>query len=215
MTDTAAQLDALALTETVRQRLVDFTLDSNYVSDPFLTAVCRSVWGGHPGAGGLVAEPWIEGAFPAQIAQDKPRTLDELVAARLFDASLCTHLDKPERVPRHRPLYTHQREAIRLAQQPTQDGRRPALVVTAGTGAGKTESFLLPLLNDLAQARDAAGPDWKKGGVKCLILYPMNALVNDQVDRIYAWLREQKTKGKDPLTLFHFTGETPENARAC
>jgi len=213
MTDTAAQLDALALTETVRQRLVDFTLDSNYVRDPILTAVCRSVWGGHPDAGGLVAEPWIEGAFPAQIAQDKPRTLDELVAAGLFDASLCSHLDKPERVPRHRPLYTHQREAIRLAQQPTPDGSRPALVVTAGTGAGKTESFLLPLLNDLAQARDAGGPDWKKGGVKCLILYPMNALVNDQVDRIYGWLRAQRAKGKDPLTLFHFTGETPEDAR--
>ena len=212
MTSTAAQLDALALTETVRQRLVDFTLDNNYVRDPILTAICRAVWGGHPNAGGLVAEPWIEGAFPAEIAQNGPRTLDELVAAGLFDAALCAHLDKPERVPRHRPLYTHQREAIRLAQQPTQDGIRPALVVTAGTGAGKTESFLLPLLNDLARARDVAGSDWKKGGVKCLILYPMNALVNDQVDRIYAWLGAQKTKEKDPLTLFHFTGETPENA---
>ncbi len=212
MTDHAAQLDALALTETVRQRLVDFTLDSNYVRDPTLTTVCQSVWGGPPDLGGLVAEPWIEGAFPAEITQERPRTLDELVAAGLFDAALCAHLDKPERVPRHRPLYTHQREAIRLAQQPTRDGTRPALVVTAGTGAGKTESFLLPLLNDLARARDAAGPDWKKGGVKCLILYPMNALVNDQVDRLYAWLRAQKTKGKDPLTLFHFTGETPENA---
>jgi len=212
VTDTAAQLDALALTETIRQRLVDFTLDNNYVRDPALTAACRSVWGGPPQAGGLVAEPWIEGAFPAEIAKDAPRTLDELAASGLFDAAMCSHLDRPERVPRHRPLYTHQREAIRLAQEPRPDGTRPALVVTAGTGAGKTEAFLLPLLNDLARARDAAGQDWKEGGVKCLILYPMNALVNDQVDRIYAWLRAQKTKGKHPVTLFHFTGETPENA---
>ena len=211
MTDTAAQLDALALTETVRQRLVDFTLDSNYVRDPSVTAVCRSLWSGSPNAGGLVAEPWIEGAFPAEIAKGWPQTLGELTQEGQFNAALCAHLNKPERVPSSRPLYTHQREAIRLAQQPAPEGSRPALVVTAGTGAGKTESFLLPLLNDLAQARDADGPDWQQEGVKVLILYPMNALVNDQVDRIYMWLKGQKIKGKAPLTLFHFTGETPEN----
>lgn len=211
--NTAAQLDALALTETIRQRLVDFTLDNNYARDPDVTAVCRSIWSGAPSAGGLVAEPWIEGAFPAELAKDYPRTLGELMAEGQFNAPLCAHLDKTERVPSGRPLYAHQREAIWLAQEPAPDGSRPALVVTAGTGAGKTESFLLPLLNDLAKARDTAGPDWNQGGVKCLILYPMNALVNDQVDRIYSWLKGQKTKGKPPLTLFHFTGETPENAR--
>jgi DEAD/DEAH box helicase domain-containing protein len=211
MTETAAQLDALALTETVRQRIVDFTLDSNYVRDPAVNTVCRSLWSGSPDTGGLVADPWIEGAFPAEIAQGRPQTLGELTQDGKFNAALGTHLDKPERVPSSRSLYTHQREAIWLAQQPTPGGLRPALVVTAGTGAGKTESFLLPLLNDLAQARDANGPDWQQSGVKVLILYPMNALVNDQVDRIYEWLKKQDVEGKPPLTLFHFTGETPED----
>jgi hypothetical protein len=44
-------------------------------------------------------------------------------------------------------------------------------------------------------------------GVSAIILYPMNALVTDQVDRLMAWL-----KGQDRITAFHFTSETPEDA---
>ena len=43
--------------------------------------------------------------------------------------------------------------------------------------------------------------------MRCLILYPTNALVADQVDRIYRWLQ-----GQNSLTVFHFTSETPEDA---
>ena len=84
---------------------------------------------------------------------------------------------------------------------------KPAIVVMAGTGAGKTESFLLPLLNLLA-----SHPKREPGqGIQCLILYPMNALVNDQMERIYKWLQGQ---GANPaITCFHFTSETPEARR--
>ena len=76
----------------------------------------------------------------------------------------------------------------------------------AGTGAGKTEAFLLPMLNQLANTPRQEN----NSGIRCLILYPMNALVNDQVDRLYGWLR-----GQDRIKLFHFTSETPENYRAA
>jgi DEAD/DEAH box helicase domain-containing protein len=99
-----------------------------------------------------------------------------------------------------RSLYKHQAEAVRIARQSGPNGERPALVVTAGTGAGKTESFLLPALDEL----------WRHPGsgqsMRCLILYPMNALVNDQVERLHVWL-----KGQDRVRLFHFTSETPED----
>src|SRR5579863_4745842 len=45
--------------------------------------------------------------------------------------------------------------------------------------------------------------------MRCLILYPMNALVTDQVTRLYDLLQDQ-----DKLSLFHFTSETPENDRS-
>jgi len=77
-------------------------------------------------------------------------------------------------------------------------------VLQAPTGAGKTESFLLPVLRDLWQT-PRVGVD---GGMRCLVLYPMNALVSDQVERIYRWLQ-----GQNRLTVFHFTSETPEDKR--
>src|SRR5579883_1844767 len=200
MTEVAAHLDALALTDAVLQRLVDFSLDTNPVRDQRLRQICRDLWSGAPEQGGLISELWVEGAFPAETAAT---TLTDLVDAGAFDCDLCLHLDKRGAVPRHRPLYTHQEEAILSAQTLGPGGERPAIVITAGTGTGKTESFLLPLLNDLQQHPGSPG-----GGASCLILYPMNALVNDQVDRLYTWLQ-----GQDRMTLFHFTSETPENKR--
>lgn len=195
-----AQLNAIALSEAVKRRMVDFALDDHFVQDSQLVEICRAIWSGPPEKGGLLSDLWVEGAFPAKSSGE---TLANQVARGLFDQRLCLHLDKRGAVPQNRPLYLHQRDAILKAQTDYADGAKPALVITAGTGAGKTESFLLPILNDLVQHSESA-----EAGVKCLILYPMNALVNDQVDRLYDWLQ-----GQERLKLFHFTGETPEDKR--
>ena len=55
---------------------------------------------------------------------------------------------------------------------------RPTLVTT-GTGSGKTESFLIPLLDHCRRQRRAG-----QRGIKALVLYPMNALANDQARRV-------------------------------
>lgn len=81
---------------------------------------------------------------------------------------------------------------------------RQSIVVTAGTGAGKTESFLFPILSGLWDRPRKQGAN----GMRCLILYPMNALVTDQVNRLYELLDMQPK-----LSLFHFTSETPETDR--
>jgi len=196
------QLDAIQLSEALRKRLVDFSVDDNFVNDTKLREIFRHIWGGTPEQGGLVSELWIEGMFPSEISGE---TLDSLVAKNEFDALLCEQLDQRGAVPRKRSLYIHQLAAIRKSQASYPNGARPVVVVTAGTGTGKTESFLLPVLNELFSRRGLPRGD----GVQCLILYPMNALVNDQVDRLYAWL--QKQKNNPLITLFHFTSETPED----
>ena len=66
-----------------------------------------------------------------------------------------------------------------------QSGEKPSLVITAGTGAGKTEAFLLPILAGLWKQPRAPN----EHGMRCLILYPMNALVTDQVTRLYELLK--------------------------
>ena len=70
-----------------------------------------------------------------------------------------------------RPLHKHQEEALTLACRDDQ-----SLMVATGTGSGKTESFLFPIANRLLMEGDLEKP-----GVRCLIVYPMNSLANDQL----------------------------------
>jgi ATP-dependent helicase YprA (DUF1998 family) len=83
------------------------------------------------------------------------------------------------------PPYGHQAQAFRrLSSKPAEGSseafRRPQpTLVTTGTGSGKTESFLFPILDHVLRAQRAGIT-----GVKALILYPMNALANDQAGRL-------------------------------
>ncbi len=76
----------------------------------------------------------------------------------------------------HPDLYHHQERAVRAAVLDVQN-----IVVATGTGSGKTEAFLLPILNGLVREH-AAG--LLTTNVKAILLYPMNALANDQMKRI-------------------------------
>lgn len=82
-----------------------------------------------------------------------------------------------EHLPYERPLYLHQEIAIRKSSL---QGRN--LIVTTGTGSGKTETFLLPIINHLLNEKQAG--TLAKPGVRALMLYPMNALANDQLKRL-------------------------------
>ncbi|MGH7252448.1 MAG: DEAD/DEAH box helicase, partial [Nitrospiraceae bacterium] len=78
------------------------------------------------------------------------------------------------------PPYKHQSEAIHHSLI---DGKN--LLVMTGTGSGKTESFLLPILGKLAlEAKGEPSSFEENLAVRALILYPMNALVNDQLSRL-------------------------------
>lgn len=77
-------------------------------------------------------------------------------------------------------LYKHQENSL----YQTKKGEN--VIVTTGTGSGKTESFLIPIINELMEEKRARklGP-----GVRALIIYPMNALANDQMDRLRKLLK--------------------------
>ncbi len=140
--------------------------------------------------------PYLEATPPYLPGKSCSDLIDEGILEPGFTA-----LDSPA-LPLARPLYVHQEQAIRKVAA----GRN--VVVATGTGSGKTESFLLPILNSLV-AEDAAGT--LDAGVRALLLYPMNALANDQMKRLRRLLAEYPQ-----LTFGRYTGDTesdPKRAR--
>lgn len=103
-------------------------------------------------------------------------------------------------------LYVHQEQAIRLLHA---DDRNA--VVATGTASGKTESFLYPILLHLYRQHLAG--DLDAGGVRALILYPMNALANDQRERLGEICRAlAASKSAFRPTFGQYIGQTPYHA---
>lgn len=138
----------------------------------------------------LTKGPLLE-ATPAYAQGCTPR---ELIAEGVLSSGF-TRLDSPA-LPIDRPLFRHQEQAIRKV------GAGRNVVVTTGTGSGKTESFLIPILDRLMREREAGT---LSPGVRALLLYPMNALANDQVKRLRGLLNAQPD-----ITFGRYTGETRE-----
>lgn len=89
------------------------------------------------------------------------------------------------------PPYVHQAAAIEgiLVEQRN-------LMIMTGTGSGKTESFLLPILGKLAvEAHDRPDQFAKHHAVRAMVLYPMNALVNDQLGRLRLLFGDSRVVG--------------------
>src|SRR3569832_537376 len=103
------------------------------------------------------------------------------------------------------PPYKHQSEAIHNSLI---EGRN--LLIMTGTGSDKTESFLLPILGKLAREAQANPKAFEQQpAVRALVLYPMNALVNDQLGRL-------RSMFGDPRVVETFTkwaGRPPRFAR--
>lgn len=85
------------------------------------------------------------------------------------------------------PPYTHQATALEVTAR---DGK--SLVVMTGTGSGKTESFMLPMLAKLAEEAANRPKSFATPAVRALVLYPMNALVNDQLGRLRLLLGDER-----------------------
>lgn len=95
-------------------------------------------------------------------------------------------------------LYQHQCNALDNIIS-----RNRNTVVSTGTGSGKTESFLIPIINHLM--REIENGTIERPGVRAMIIYPMNALVNDQIDRMAKLFENYPS-----ISFGFFTGETRE-----
>lgn len=140
----------------------------------------------------LVKGPLLEAQPPFRHG----RSLKELIRDGVLHDSLL-RLDS-DCLPLARPLYRHQERAI---EQVVSHGRN--VVIATGTGSGKTECFLVPILDHLMRERAARTLD--QPGVRALLLYPMNALANDQLKRLRRILQHTPE-----ITFGRYTGETKQ-----
>lgn len=134
--------------------------------------------------GSFVADPVFEATFGWEEADCSLADL----SPELLSPALVAALDRPGgdvksayRFPREARPYRHQLEAWRLLGQE----QPQSVLVTSGTGSGKTECFMVPILDQLARAHAQRGS--KLVGVQALFLYPLNALIQSQRERLNAW----------------------------
>ena len=115
--------------------------------------------------------------------------------------------------------FVHQIQALEFAVQ----GRD--LFVSTGTGSGKTECFMFPILAKLAAEAHNSLETWQNRGVRVVIMYPMNALVSDQISRLRKLLgdregrfmeifREVCDKSARRPQFGMYTGRTPYPGKA-
>lgn len=153
-------------------------------------------------AGSFLADPVFEAIFGWQPADRLMRDL----AGNLLHPHLVRAMDHPPaelqeeyRFPADRAPYRHQLAAWQALRA---SGPSQSVLVSSGTGSGKTECFLVPILDDLAREAESRALT----GVRALFLYPLNALINSQRDRLRAWTHD--FNGRIRFCLYN--GETPE-----
>lgn len=120
----------------------------------------------------------------------------------------------PDRNGAESRMYRHQFKALQEAAK-----NRKHIVATTGTGSGKTECFLFPLLYDILKEK-YHHKGATKNAVRGLILYPLNALAEDQMRRLRKSLSsaavidffDNEINGKR-ISFGRYTGATPISGR--
>jgi hypothetical protein len=161
---------ANAVHHLLRDELEDYIKAQYFGKSPVLLSAVRPLL---QEEGVLYRRPYIESSpayrsVPNGIALSSlPEWLKRYFSA-LSRAGLGVH-DAP---------FLHQMEALEAANA----GKD--LFVSTGTGSGKTECFMWPILAKLASEAKLFPESWRQRGVRTIIMHPMNALVSDQVSRL-------------------------------
>ena len=155
--------------------------------------------------------PFCKALYVERIAKYKQssHTLDDLKEEGIIEEETAqTFASFFEEKPSNFHPYIHQENAIR----DTRNGKN--LIVCTGTGSGKTESFLMPVIDGIVRERKEKGEKYEEEkGIRAIILYPMNALVNDQVARIRKLIskaRINNIKYAKDISFGIYTGDLKE-----
>lgn len=155
----------------IKQSFIDYLNTSFSIADPYYQRLFRNALTKDNAIG---KGPFLDIGGSYKSGKSLKELVESGQASKLF-CTLENVSEKDKELKYERPLYFHQEEALLRAK----NGGN--LVVTTGTGSGKTECFLLPILQSLLEEKEAGT---LTRAVRAIIIYPMNALANDQMKRL-------------------------------
>lgn len=183
-------LNPIKTTNDISQKYTDYLQSMFFVKDQDIYKQVNSILSER---GKFIKGPFIEITPPFVGGASLETLISEGVISKEF------YKIKDE-FPIDRNLYNHQEKAIRKIAS-----EKKNIVVATGTGSGKTECFMIPIINELMREKEEG---ILNDGVRALLLYPMNALVNDQLSRLRDML-----KNYPEITFGRYTGETLEKEK--
>ena len=158
----------------------------------------------------VVAESSVNGRYwPEPLVQINPNyqrkgTVQQLVAEGVLHGA-CADLfqvGKAEGCPQPLHLYAHQMQALAKGQA------KQSYVVTTGTGSGKSLSFFIPVIDRILKAKEKD----KIARTRAIVIYPMNALANSQLEELDKFLYGYPVEQK-PFTVARYTGQESKTER--
>lgn len=190
--------------ESIRNRLLAYIESAYHLSDPQLVGLRRELLE-QPEV--LCHAPFIESS--ARYAIGKPYCeLNIPAEAEQLLTFLATNEGGGVVFPQP---YQHQAQALEAVL----GDELQHTIVTTGTGSGKTETFLLPIMGRLGREAKRSPSSFETRAVRALLLYPMNALVNDQLSRLRRLFGAPATRdwfkqhGVRPVKFGRYTSRTP------
>jgi hypothetical protein len=147
---------------------------------------------------------WPEPLIQVNPNYKRTTTIDSLVASGVLEPGCADIFRTPasgNSSGASLSLYKHQEQAIALASQ------GESLVVTTGTGSGKSLCFFIPIVNAvLAEKRHDP-----RARTRAIIVYPMNALANSQEEELEKFIGN--VAGRAPVTFARYTGQEDSEER--
>lgn len=146
----------------------------------------------------LLAEPVFQSIFPWESSEHtfaEHASKLRVLKPEFVEALSGNNVDSEQRFPEDRRPYKHQTESWKAMLG--EEGK--TIVVTSGTGSGKTECFMVPVLQDLVNQNE-------KEAIQAIFLYPLNALMDSQRKRVAAWCKALNPQ----VTFAIYNGDTEE-----
>ena len=178
-------MNPIAFAEEVNKQFFRYQLTAFPLSDPDLYLQARDMLGKGGEGSQLIKGPYISLSRSFEERSSLRELADE---GRLHPAVAG--------IAEHPRMFAHQQAVFDAVKQ----GRH--CLVSTGTGSGKTEAFLYPILDHCFRLRDTRA----EPGIVAIIVYPMNALASDQLERLRSLLAGTR------ISFGMYIGSTPKDA---